>query len=602
MDPVDLIEPGLTGLHRSVAAGVFPILAEGERIWIRSTASRPGFHVGAGQRTLATVSTPALGTAANALLFPGIVRRDFPTSPRSVVETLLAAPGLPLAVIQWTGSPGRVELQIPGTSVEEVMVDEGSIRVGDSRLEIRLAPADGMPTVVETPAMSDRPAVSTASGAFETSEASEAEKELRVVLEAPSEGPTTLVLAFEGEGRTGPASRYLDAARHAGAHAVRAAQGPGEGLLLATGIPEVDEGVQWLRARLAGQARRLAGSEPRLALAVGLACIAVGDEEAAEAALRSFPATSPEGALLAARFAATFGDTRHALRAAREWVSREPATSEGALLAARAMRELSDSLHLAADPGTIAQLRNRAEAVGARGRAAGAGGPATEAGGPATEAGGPATASRFPAPTERRLPMATGPTPAREEQWWTDLLDGAPTILTTSFAQEPDAAWVAWRQLLSGQDDGSSSAAPTLWDAPDAAERSVTAELLLALAGGLLGLRPDAAVGRLTLAPRLPAHLIRFAATGIRLGASVLTLRYAREEGSRRFEIEPVTAAVPPLLVFEPTVSGEVSEVRVDGEAAELDARRMGGHTVVPVQLPLDAPRVVEIAVDRRRE
>ena len=54
---------------------------------------------------------------------------------------------------------------------------------------------------------------------------------------------------------------------------------------------------------------------------------------------------------------------------------------------------------------------------------------------------------------------------------------------------------------------------------------------------------------------------------------------------------------MPPLLVFEPSVSGEARSVEVDGAAAELDLRSDTGRTVVPVQLPLDSPRTVRITI-----
>jgi hypothetical protein len=52
---------------------------------------------------------------------------------------------------------------------------------------------------------------------------------------------------------------------------------------------------------------------------------------------------------------------------------------------------------------------------------------------------------------------------------------------------------------------------------------------------------------------------------------------------------------VPPLIVFEPSVAGAVDSVRVDGEAAELEVRRGGGRSVVPVQLPVDGIRTLEV-------
>ena len=103
---------------------------------------------------------------------------------------------------------------------------------------------------------------------------------------------------------------------------------------------------------------------------------------------------------------------------------------------------------------------------------------------------------------------------------------------------------------------------------------------------------------RLRLAPRLPAHLTRMRAEGVGVGATRLSLAYERDGGSQRFTIEPTLATVPPNLVFEPAVAGSIRKVSVDGVVAELNLRREGARTVVPVQLSVDAPRVVEILVD----
>jgi len=54
-------------------------------------------------------------------------------------------------------------------------------------------------------------------------------------------------------------------------------------------------------------------------------------------------------------------------------------------------------------------------------------------------------------------------------------------------------------------------------------------------------------------------------------------------------------ASVPPIVVFEPAIPGTVTQVRIDGEAADLEAKTSARWTVVPVQLPVDGARVIEI-------
>jgi hypothetical protein len=163
---------------------------------------------------------------------------------------------------------------------------------------------------------------------------------------------------------------------------------------------------------------------------------------------------------------------------------------------------------------------------------------------------------------------------------------------TAAFRTDPEVAWLEWRNALGGGlVEG--PAGPATWD--DDARDPLTAELLLGLVHGLLGIAPDAPSGRLRIAPRMPRHLTRFEVHGVTLGDASMALRYTRAGATRTFELEPELAAVPPLIVLEPSVPGPVSEVRIDGAPASLDVRREGARSVVPVQLPLDGARSVEI-------
>jgi hypothetical protein len=77
-------------------------------------------------------------------------------------------------------------------------------------------------------------------------------------------------------------------------------------------------------------------------------------------------------------------------------------------------------------------------------------------------------------------------------------------------------------------------------------------------------------------------------------------LRYTRQDAVHRFEVEAAAGAVPPQLVLEPALpTTVVHNVRVDGKRAALDARLDGARMVVPVQLPLDGVRVLEVEGER---
>jgi hypothetical protein len=218
--------------------------------------------------------------------------------------------------------------------------------------------------------------------------------------------------------------------------------------------------------------------------------------------------------------------------------------------------------------------------------------------------------------TSRSLPMMGTASPeAAWAAWLEGLLAGkprhpvprgpSPDIVslrraTASFAVDPDAAWGEWRRSL-GAGLAFGPGGPATWDdeaddeADDGLDGSRTAEILLALVHGLLGLAHDAPAGRLTIAPRLPTHLTAFSVRGITLGEASMRLGYERSGQNHVFTLAPELAAVPPLIVFEPTVVGSVVEIRIDGALADLDVHRVEGLSLVPVQLPLDGPRRVEI-------
>ncbi len=281
--------------------------------------------------------------------------------------------------------------------------------------------------------------------------------------------------------------------------------------------------------------------------------------------------------MLAAGVSTTFGDAAPARDIAAALLDAtlelEAAPAEPGLRRA-ALELLADALYRAAPEPLIEKLRRAAV-------------PAAE-----------------PGPV--RLPMAS-PSRAGQElgPWLRSLLRGEPTEPPGAelggaahlFRRDPDAAWAEWRASLAGGLEAG-PAGPGTWDAADPRHGSVapaTSALLIGLAFGLLGMSPDAGVGRIRLAPRFPSHLLRFAVSGVPLGAAKLEMLYERDGGGHRFTLTPTRAAVPPTVVFEPGVPGGVRAVRIDGEAAELECREERGRTVVPAQLSLDGARSVEV-------
>ncbi|MEX2284345.1 MAG: hypothetical protein WEE89_17785 [Gemmatimonadota bacterium] len=117
-----------------------------------------------------------------------------------------------------------------------------------------------------------------------------------------------------------------------------------------------------------------------------------------------------------------------------------------------------------------------------------------------------------------------------------------------------------------------------------------------AFVSGLLGIEPDAARNRVGLRPSVPADWDRLEADNLRVGDGTLGLRYERVEAEHRFRVLPQTGGVPFRVVFEPAVTGDrVSTVIIDGQAAQLDVRRVNERWLCPVQVDLDRERVVTI-------
>ena len=561
------IDPAVGGLSRA-RAGSSALFVEGRRAYVQTGTSRDQGTtiVIDGVPTLRDLRAP-LGAVANIHLTPGLLRRERVGARGTVTETVLVAPTLPLIWIEWSTA--------------------GSPLPGDVLLTLDHEVGEGAPTTL---AQTERGIVLAAGGGRALA-ITACGGSVRVRREGPnlavnpdvraSTGRLTLVLAV---GTPRELRTALVASAHVGAHAIRAASGPEGGTVLQTGVAEVDEGFAWARARVEGSAFR-----HRATLPLGLGALAGGDEASARQVLDRLRPRTVEHALLAGRFAATFGDSGPALSAAGALVATE-GRSGPAGPRALAARSLSEALRYAAPDAVTAELATIGRSL-----------RSPERSGRALPMAGPRPAPREPAPEA-------------ESAWLAGLFEGRPShppgeavrpsivsIRESSalFATDPDSAWVMWRGLLDrGLQDG--PAGPATWDTPEesATDGPACAELVQALMHGMLGVAPDAPVGRIRIAPRFPGHLRSFTVGGIALGETRLRLAYERRGDRHRFTVAPEHAAVPPLLVLEPTVRGRIRSIRIDGEPAELDVRETGLLSTVPVQLPVDGERTLDVTAE----
>jgi hypothetical protein len=538
-------------------------VVEGERGRVRF--EELGLRIAFEAAPVLEIDGTPLGPVANVVQSPGLIRRERIGSAGAVTEAVLIAPTIPLAWIQWRPAPAAT---IPSVHLHPLGAWATSGDASDRTVLLRntegAAPHRGDLLAVWVTG----PATLTVDG----------ESVLRLTMQpAPDATDAITLVVAHGDERALRGARA--AALHTPAHARRAASGPDEGLTLRTGVAEIDEGIAWARARLP------AISRPGRLLPA-LAALSSGDTKSARDAHAALSPASAESIVLAARIAATTGDPSAAMACASLLDSAsDPLGSD---LGATAAVMLADGLRYAAPEARIDSLRRLGAELRARG----------------------STPSR----SGRSLPMAgasAAPHPAATGPWIASLMDGKPgagapppeavarcvselRMATAAFPTRPDEAWSTWRAALSAGLEGG-PAGPATWDDPETVTESITAELILALTHGLLGIGQDAPVGRLRLAPRLPGHIDRFVVDGIGIGDARLKLSYHRDGATHQYEVLPVAAGVPPLVVFEPSVAGSVESVRVDGAAADLEVRLSGARSIVPVQLPVDGVRTLEV-------
>lgn len=114
--------------------------------------------------------------------------------------------------------------------------------------------------------------------------------------------------------------------------------------------------------------------------------------------------------------------------------------------------------------------------------------------------------------------------------------------------------------------------------------------------GGILGFRPDVASGRLHFTPTLPVEWDRLVVESLRGGETRMRLVFTREEGGvERWRFAPVEGGVPSTLILRLPARQAPAMVRVDEAIAELQIAEYEEGVRLPVQIPLDAEREVEI-------
>lgn len=532
--PDDLAGPILTGVPR---AGPWEVAGRKSRVGGAQTAPAltVSFEGGAEVRVESDV-----GTASRFVVYPGLSRREYTGALGSTTEHVVCFPDLPIVVVQWVGvGPARVSVEWAGAQAD--------CSAGGAAFEI-----DGAVVgAVHTDAPTDVRSVG-AGGA-------------EIVFDPNSETRSLVLCA----GPEASLQRSAQAAKHAAAHAGRAARGPAEdGLVIRTGVTEVDNGWSWLLSRVAGATG--SGHDPDDRLTLAMACLAAGLNDAPATRLGGFEDAPVHAAYLAARLAMTTGKDHHAQVAAERLL--EGTAPPPGPLTADTYAALAEALRFGASEEEQERLRTKSR----------------EARAIAPTVGG-----------VRRLPTIGGPQSVGPS-WWQSLIDhtsptddgvaGTTRALAGSFLRDPDGAWETWAAIVARGLDGD-GAGPGAWSADRVAE----AELVLALVHGLLGYASDAPSGRYVLAPKIPSDWTHVSVNRIPTGGGAFGLTYQNWAMRHRFHLTPERGSVPVILVFEPSVTGAVVEVRVDSAPSPLASEFVDGRSMTQLQLPLDGDRAVEL-------
>lgn len=574
----------------AVAASSLPVRLDGRKATVSGTVRGPLEEILFGSTRAASGVAWGEGSVANAVVSPGLLRRERVGPSGSWEETVLVAPALPLVVLGIGPGGNRP------TSVELTALPDATdlrYRCGGGAITLAERDSGAMLTIVAHPPSSSWSVDSAPSGGAR----------LRCSNEG---GIESIALAYGPDVTIRPA---LAGARHLTGHARRAGARPDDDILaLDTGAYGLDQAVAWMQRRLGSGidsalhrdsgAGRLPGEEGAW-LWAGLGAVAIGDlERARRCASTLHRLGRPDGAtFLQARAALSDGRTDGLMEAAERSLAtpgvEDPALRRlGLRAAADALRYAateSDVRRLAAAAGPEVAEANPREPVtggGVRLPTFGGGSASPRGDAPAVTPGawlsrmleGPRDGRYTASPDRRESPASV----TRAQRAWTEMTSSGD-------------GWSLWRAMVAeGIESGAWGVGS--WDPFDPGTPPATAGVLLsAMAFGWLGALPDAPVGRLALRPRVPERVRSFRFTGVAIGDARLDLAYERSGFTHRFDLEPRRGRVPPLVVFETTVPGPSVHVTIDGVPAELDATRTGAGVTVRLQTPLDATRRIEI-------
>lgn len=539
------VAPPRDGLVRATRADGRQLALAGVRAVVRASGLGGVFEVTAGETRVTGPIHLAAAPAANALVTPRTLVRERVGAGGGLRETVVVPERLPGAVLQWIGDAPRdgyvLDVDLPLSEVAQPRV-----RVEGALLRWVTDPSGrGGVLQIIGPVDPDGWTLAVEQGS----------PRARITIHPRPDRPVTLLASAVVDGDRLPSLPALGALA---AHHRRDALEPDEapGLVVSTGVAEIDDGVAWARAALRARLSH-EGERPRTrgghAADLARGALAAGEIEVARAALAT-SAPDPADAEARALWVAWTGLPEPLLEARARL---EPVLADA-----------SDALRR--------QVAEAAEAAGADDWAADLRGPVARDGG-------------------RRLPTVGGGDGAH---------DAPPAPLLEFGEGVPDADTLrrAVERFVSGGSDwGVAALRRALADlarhGPDVMGPSSALTLDL-LVRGLLGVVPDATYGRLRFGPSFPDAWTRFRADGLPLGDARLGVEMERDGATTRLVLRQTAGGAPVTWIVEPRLVGSgLAAARVDGEPAEIDAEVGGGQVRPRLQIPGARERVVELEV-----
>ncbi|MEX2528889.1 MAG: hypothetical protein WEA09_14755 [Gemmatimonadota bacterium] len=125
------------------------------------------------------------------------------------------------------------------------------------------------------------------------------------------------------------------------------------------------------------------------------------------------------------------------------------------------------------------------------------------------------------------------------------------------------------------------------------------ARLVRSVLEGMLGVKVEGALGRMSLAPKLPADMAHLRVSGLGVAGARVAFNYRRADGVHTFHLLQTEGGIPVNLTLRVTLEGMPAhsrmEVTMGGEPVEVEVFTSNGQWGFQLQFPLDPERRLRV-------